>query len=185
MPIQNQPSQGLSQNVTIRQGRVTSKDKSAEVGAVVKVNRGQEGAAWGAAQSNGADDIRFRTDSGDTYIASGVGFEKLKLQLGNTVDLNGVKGRVLEVNNEMNSKTENKKMAVVAPLLGLAGGAGMGLFGGLVTGSVAGLVFEAAAAPVFMGTIAVGAVAGAIYGFIKRVPVVNLDAIKLFGSEVQ
>lgn len=175
MPIQNQPSQGLSQNVTIRQGRVTSKDKTAEVGAVVKINKGQEAAAWRAAGANGADDFRFRTDAGDVYIASGVGFEKLGLQIGNAVDINGVKGRVTDLHDEVNSKSEITKSRIS---MGILGGGGMGLIGAVVglmgTGSTIGILA--------LGGIGIAAGVGiAIFG-LKTV--VNLDRIKLFGSEV-
>jgi hypothetical protein len=175
MPIQNQPSQGLSQNVTIRQGRVTSKDKTAEAGAVVKINKGQEAAAWRAAGANGADDFRFRTDAGDVYIASGVGFEKLGLQIGNAVDINGVKGRVTDLNDEVNSKAEITKSRLT---MGIFGGGGMGLVGAVVglmgTGSTIGILA--------LGGIGIAAGVGiAIFG-VKNV--VNLDRIKLFGSEV-
>lgn len=168
-------NQGLSQNITIRQGQVTSKDKTAEVGAVVKLTRGQEGRAWQAAATNGADDFRFRTDSGDVFIASGVGFEKLGLQIGNAVDINGVKGRVTDLNNEVNSKSEITQGRITGALLGSGGlglcGAVIGLMG---TGSTIGIAV--------IGGI--GVLAGLGLALFGGKSVVNLDVLKLFGNEV-
>jgi hypothetical protein len=175
MPIN--PNQGLSQNITIRQGRVTSKDKTAEVGTVVKVNKGQEYQAWNnAATVNGADDFQFRTDSGDVYIASGVGFEKLGLQIGNMVDINGVKGRITALDNENNSQHELLMQKLGGAVIG---GGGFGLVGALVglmgTGSTIGIAV--------LGGI--GLLAGLGMAIFGGKPVINLDRIKLFGSEVQ
>lgn len=169
-------NQGLSQNITIRKGQVTIKDKTAEVGAVVKLNKGQEGRAWQAAGTNAADNFRFRTDSGDTYIASGVGFEKLGLQIGNAVDINGVKGRITDLNNDVNSKSEIVRDRIVGSAIGAVGlglcGAVIGLMG---TGATLGIAI--------IGGL--GVVAGLGIGLLMKKPPVNLDAIKLFGSEVQ
>jgi hypothetical protein len=169
-------NQGLSQNITIRQGQVTTKDKTAEVGAVVKVNRGQENRAWQAAATNAADDFSFRTDSGDTYIASGIGFEKLGLQIGNSVDINGVKGRVTAMNNEDNSKSEILQGRIAGAAIG---GGGLGLCGAVIglmgTGSGLGIAI--------LGGLGL-AVGLGLAIFMKSSPV-NLDAIKLFGGEVQ
>lgn len=168
-------NQGLSQNITIRQGQVTSKDKTAEVGAVVKLTRGQEGRAWDAAGTNGADDFQFRTDAGDVYIASGVGFEKLGLQMGNSVDINGVKGRVTAIDNQSNSKSELRSEKITGSIIGAGG---MGLIGAVIglmgTGSTIGI-------GIFAGLGVIGGLAFALFGGKN---VVNLDAIKLFGNEV-
>lgn len=105
--------------------------------------------AKGAARANGADDVFFAVDA-DTYVASGEGFSK-GIQVGDEVRFEGRTGRVVDVDNEINTAMEGVR-AHLSP----------GLVAGVPLAAVA-----AVGAKVLKGsstTVKVAAAAGAVVG---------------------
>lgn len=182
----NQVGQGTSGRVSIERGRITVKDQTLSVGAVVKVDAGKEQAATRAVRENLADDVVIRSTTGETYVASGVGFETLGLMKGNEVSLGAVKGRIVDIDLE-----EQVRPRSVVPGLGMgAVGVFQGAFIGLIPGFALAGPFGAAG---LFGGVAVTAVAvAAIAGWLSyresgwnKLDQVNLDLLKLLGTEVR
>lgn len=96
---------------------------------VVQIKRGQEQAAIAAAKKNGADDVVFRTDKGDVFIASRTGLpgsvnELDKVTYGASVTYGQAKGEVLSIDNERNTIGETAGKASKWGGLGFLAGAG-------------------------------------------------------------
>lgn len=101
---------------------------------VVQVQRGKEQEAIAAAKQNGADDVIFRTDKGDVFIASRTGLpgsvnELDKVTYGASVTYGEARGEVLSIDNERNTIGETAGSASKWGGLGFLAGAGAAVAG--------------------------------------------------------
>jgi hypothetical protein len=108
--------------------------KKVDFERVYKIKRGQEQQAIAAAKQNGADDVIFRMNNGDLFIASRRGVpgqvnELDAVEYGQNVDYAGSHGEVLSLDNERNTIGETVGAAKWWGLTGLVGGLGAGIAG--------------------------------------------------------
>lgn len=122
---------------------------------VQRVRAGQEAAATTAAKKNGMDDLIFKVGN-DTFVATGRGLAFAGLKEGGTVQTSAGAGRVVKIDNQVNTGWDAVKQAgwiaggveVVAFLAALALTKGPGdatvrggfLLGGLIASAVVGVV---------------------------------------------
>lgn len=117
--------------------RITNPDNSRkDVGfeRIYKIKKGQEQQAIAAAKHNGADDVVFRMQNGDLFIASRRGTnghvnELDAVEYGKNVDYAGSHGEVLSIDNERNTVGETAGGAKWWGLAGLLGGTGGAIAG--------------------------------------------------------
>ena len=118
------------------------KASGVSVDRVYKIRRGDEEKALADMRKDGADNIVFKGDNGDLYIASarslpGKAEINDKVEVGQTsrVEFNGVKGVLMGFDNEKNGFFEVVKARSAWSALGLGGLGGAGLlFGALKFG---------------------------------------------------
>jgi hypothetical protein len=97
-----------------------------QANTLIKIKRGQEEAAIAAARSNGLDDVFFKLGD-DTYVASSTSLKLGGTKAGSAVYVNGKKGTVVAVDNQLNGHgTEG----VFHPVGGVVAAAGV--IGGVV-----------------------------------------------------
>ena len=101
--------------------------------STVAVTAGKEAAALAALKRNGCDDIAFKNAAGQLVIASGVGFERLRPQVGDAVVYRGETCRVVAVDNQANAWTERLRAMALPCLKNGAGGCATGAALGFLT----------------------------------------------------
>lgn len=112
------------------------KARAFSVDRVHRINRGEEDKALEAMRKDGADNIVFKSDQGDLYIASFVGRAKhaeindrVAIDKASRVAFQGVKGTLMGFDNENNTLGESIRRGGVAGAVagGVLGVAGIGL----------------------------------------------------------
>lgn len=132
------------------------------------VKPGLEAAAFKRAEKNGADDVIF-TIGTDTYHATGRGMKLGKIQPNDKVTLEGREGRVLAVDNQINTFMEG-----MTALPGLIVGGSIGAFGvaGFVQGMMAGANMAGIGLILASAGLALGLVINlvpAFYGALRKI----------------
>ncbi len=111
------------------------------VDRVYKIRKGDEEKALAGMRRDGADNLVFKGDNGDLFIASRVGMprnleinDRIEVGQSSRVEFNGVRGTLMGFDNERNQLREHFKPA--AAWAGVGGVAGLGgvLFGALKLG---------------------------------------------------
>lgn len=128
------------------------------VDRVYKITRGQEAQALEAMRKDGSDNVVFKADNGDLFIASRKGLprnaeinDRVEIGGSSRVEFNGVKGTLMGFDNERNTFLERFKPA--AAWAGVGGAAG-----------VAGVVFGALKLGWNAPLVMIGIVAGGLFG---------------------
>lgn len=129
-----------------------------DVDRVYKIKKGDEDKALAAMRHDGADNIVFKGDDGDLFIASRVGQgrnveinDRVEVGASSRVEFNGVRGTIMGFDDERNQFTEHLKPAL----------AGAGAGGVLGIAAVAfGILRLGWNAPIAMAGIAIGALLG-------------------------
>ena len=137
------------------------------VDRVYKIKKGDEEKALSAMRNDGADNLVFKGDNGDLFIASRVGIpgrieinDRVEIGTSSRVEFNGVRGTLMGFDNERNQLREHFKPAAAgAGLGGLAGVAGV-VFGALKLGWNAPLAMIAIVGAGLLG----GGLLGGIFG---------------------
>ncbi len=143
---------------------------------VLRLKRGQEQAAIAAARSNGADDVFFKLGD-DTFVASAASMKLTGTKAGGVVYLDGKKGQVVAVDNQLNSLSEG--------LLHPAGD--VVAVGGIVYGVATAIKYAATGwggLGLLYGLIGVGAglAINLVPTLIGRFKTKDFDALKRFGA---
>ena len=147
---------------------LTVQGRALPVRQVAAIRPGDEAASLRALQKNGADDVVFKVGA-DTYVASGRGLALKHVRPNDEVSLDGRKGRVLSVDQELNSFKEG-----ILAWPGLAVGGVVGTFGmaGFVQGILAGANMAGLGVIVAAGGLALGLAINmvpAAYGALRQV----------------
>lgn len=135
------------------------------VDRVYRIKKGDEDKALAAMRHDGADNLVFKGDNGDLYIASRVGLprnaeinDRIEIGQSSRVEFNGVRGTLYGFDDERNQFLEH-----LEPALAGAGGGGMVGLAAVAFGALR-LGWNA---PLAMAGIAVGAmVGGGLLGFL-------------------
>lgn len=111
-----------------------SNAKSVGFDRVIQIKRGQEQAAIAAAKKDGADDVIFRSDKGDVFIATRTGLpgsvnELDKVTYSSNITYGDIKGEILAIDNERNTVGETAGTAAKWGGAGLVAGAGAAIAG--------------------------------------------------------
>lgn len=111
------------------------------VDRVYKIRKGEEDKALSAMRNDGADNLVFKGDNGDLFIASRVGLpgkveinDRVEVGASSRVEFNGVRGTIMGFDNERNQARESFKPAAAGAGIGGALGLGGMIFGALRLG---------------------------------------------------
>lgn len=151
---------------------LTVQGRSLPVGHVKTVKPGDEAATLRAIQKNGADDVVFKLGN-DTYVASGRGLALKGIRPDDAVSFDGRTGKVLSVNQELNSFKEG---LLAWPGLVTGGAIGTLGLGGFVQGLLAGANMAGIGVIIAAGGLALGLAINlvpAAYGALRRVDLGN------------
>jgi hypothetical protein len=137
------------------------------VDRVHKIRKGDEEKALSAMRHDGADNLVFKGDNGDLFIASRVGMprnveinDRVEVGTSSRVEFNGVRGTLMGFDDERNQFSEHLK-----PILAGAGGGGVLGVAGVLFGALR-LGFNAPLAMVGLVGAAVlgGGLLGGLFG---------------------
>jgi hypothetical protein len=151
---------------------LTVQGRSLSGGHVKTVKPGDEAATLRAIQKNGADDVVFKLGN-DTYVASGRGLALKGLRPDDAVNFDGRTGKVMTVNQELNSFKEG---LLAWPGLAVGGALGTLGLGGFVQGMLAGANMAGIGVIIAVGGLALGLAINlvpAAYGALRRVDLGN------------
>ncbi len=157
---------------------ITVRNRPLAVQAVVPLRKGEELAAARTIRENGADDVIFKVGE-DHFVASGRGLALKQLRPNDTIVVGGVDGRVVHVDQQLNSFGEGMRSKIGLITGGVVAAYGMaGFIQGVMAGAnMAGLGIIIAVAGVALG-VAINLVPAAI-GALRKV---DFDATKRHGA---
>jgi hypothetical protein len=131
---------------------MTIRNRTLSPATVTPLKKGEELAAASAIKSNGADDVIFKV--GDDYFqASGRGMDLGKVKANDVVTIGGKEGRVVHVDQQLNTFWEGAKSKI-----GLFTGGGIAAYGlfGYVQGVMAGANMAGLGLIIAAGGVAIG-----------------------------